>query len=261
MKDTLTASVLLIGDELLSGSIKDENLAHIAKTLEQRGIRVRESRIVPDIESEIVAAVNAMRARYDYVFTTGGVGPTHDDITSDSIAAAFGVKNVVQQPVFDLIEGYLHAKGKEFTLAAQRMAYAPEGAEIIHSKDSIVPGYRIENVYVMAGVPRIMQMMLGAIVETLPIGKPVISREVHANVSEGEIAADLEKIQLAHPEISLGSYPQDTNSQRSNYRVVFVVRGTDTDEISQVCTDILNACNAGSYEAICQDAICQDAIG
>ena len=255
MKNTYTAAVLLIGDELLSGSIQDENLAYIAKTLERRGIRVRETRTIPDLEDEIVAAVNALRSRYDYVFTTGGVGPTHDDITSDSIAAAFGVKNVVQKPVFDLIQSYLDSKGVEFTPAAQRMAFAPEGAEIIYSNDSIVPGYRIDNVYVMAGVPRIMQLMLQAIVETLQIGNQIISREVHANVSEGEIAAELEQIQNRHPEIALGSYPQDTDSKRSNYRVVFVVRGTEADEISTVCEEILSACKTGGYDAVGTDFV------
>ena len=250
MQDTYTAAVLLIGDELLSGSIQDENLAHISKTLEQRGIRVREVRVVPDEEHEIVNAVNPMRQRYDYVFTTGGVGPTHDDITSESIATAFGVKNVVQPPVFDLIQTYLDSKGAEFSPAAQRMAYAPEGAEIIYSKDSIIPGYRIGNVYVMAGVPRIMQLMLNAIVKTLKIGKAVVSQEVHANVSEGEIAAELEHIQNTHPDVAIGSYPQDINSTRSDYRVVFVIKGTDPDSINTVCDEILGACQAGGFEAV-----------
>jgi len=242
MKKTLTAAVLLIGDELLSGSIRDENLGHIATTLEQRGIRVRETRIVPDIEDEIVDAVNALRKRYDYVFTTGGVGPTHDDITSDSIAAAFGVKNIIQQPVFDLIKGYLDDKGIEFTAAAQRMAFAPEGAEMIYGANSMIPGYRVDNVFVMAGVPRIMKMMLSAIVETLQIGSTILSREVHADISEGEIAAALEEIQTANQNVDIGSYPQDTGSTRSDYRVVFVVRGTELDEIEQVCKSIYGAC-------------------
>ena len=242
MKKTLTAAVLLIGDELLSGSICDENLGHIATTLEQRGIRVRETRIVPDIEDDIVDAANALRKRYDYVFTTGGVGPTHDDITSDSIAAAFGVKNIIQQPVFDLIKGYLDGKGIEFTAAAQRMAFAPEGAEMIYGANSMIPGYRVDNVFVMAGVPRIMKMMLSAIVETLQIGSTILSREVHADISEGEIAAALEEIQTANQNVDIGSYPQDTGSTRSDYRVVFVVRGTELDEIEQVCKSIYGAC-------------------
>lgn len=242
MKNTLTAAVLLIGDELLSGSIRDENLGHIAKTLEKQGIRVRETRIVPDIELEIVDAVNALRQRYDYVFTTGGVGPTHDDITSDSIAGAFGVDNVVQQPVFDLIKGYLDQKGIEFTPAAQRMAFAPEGAELIYGDDSMIPGYRIDNVFVMAGVPRIMKLMLSAIVKTLKTGNAIISREVHADIGEGEIAASLERIQSANSQVDIGSYPQDSGSTRSDYRVVFVVRGTALDQIEQVCREIYSAC-------------------
>lgn len=250
MKNTQTAAVLLIGNELLSGSIEDKNLPYIAKSIEQKGIRVRETRIVPDIEIEIVEALNHLRAKFDYVFTTGGIGPTHDDITSDSVAKAFGVKNVVQQKVFDLIEGFLKIKGVEFTTAAQRMAYAPEGAEIIYTDQSIVPGYRIDNVYVMAGVPRIMRIMLDAIVERLDTGLAVLSSAVHANVSEGEIAAPLETIQLAHPEIDIGSYPQDSNSELSDYRVIFVVRGTDATEIDAVCEEILAACDRGKHKAV-----------
>ena len=252
MKNTLTAAVILIGDELLSGSIQDENLNHIAKTLEQYGIRVRESRVVPDDKTDIVMAVNALRSRHNYVFTTGGVGPTHDDITSDSIAAAFGVCNVVQQPVFDLIKGHLDKKGVEFTQAAQRMAYAPSGAEIIYADASIVPGYRIENVFVMAGVPRIMKLMLAAIVDTLDVGAAILSTEVHANVSEGEIASKLEQIQIAHPEVSIGSYPQDPDSTRSEYRVIFMVRGTDANQIGQVSEEILSACKELGQSAISQ---------
>lgn len=250
MQNTLSAAVLLIGNELLSGSIQDKNLAHIAITLEKRGIRVRETRIIPDIEQEIIDAINHLRNKYDYVFTTGGIGPTHDDITSDSIAKAFGVKNVVQQDVFDLIQGYLDAKGVEFTPAAQRMAYAPEGAEIMDATDSIVPGYRIGNVYVMAGVPRIMQIMLKGIIEQLETGSTILSEAIHANVGEGEIAAALETIQNQHPDIDIGSYPQDKNSTISDYRVIFVIRGTEQQEIQKVCEKILDACDKGGYEAV-----------
>lgn len=250
MKNTLSAAVLLIGNELLSGSIQDKNLAHIAVILEKRGIRVRETRIIPDIEDEIVDAVNHLRNKYDYVFTTGGIGPTHDDITSDSIAKAFGVENVLQQDVYDLIQGYLDAKGVEFTPETQRMAYAPQGAQIMEATDSIIPGYRIENVYVMAGVPRIMQIMLKGIVEQLKAGSIILSEAIHANVGEGEIAATLEAIQNQHSDIDIGSYPQDKNSTISDYRVIFVIRGTDADEVSKVCTKILNACNNSGFEAI-----------
>ncbi len=250
MQNTLTAAVILIGNELLSGSIEDQNLAHIAKTLEPKGIRVRETRIIPDIEQEIVDAVNALRSKYDYVFTTGGIGPTHDDITSDSIAAAFGVENVVQQEVFDVINAYLTSKGVEFTPAAQRMAYAPEGAEMIKTDQSIVPGYRKDNVFVMAGVPRIMRMMLDDILNYLQTGVAIYNQSVHANVGEGEIAAALEAIQTQHPNIDIGSYPQDKDSTISNYRVIFVVKGTDESEIASTCDEILTACHAGGYEAV-----------
>lgn len=249
MKQTLSAAVILIGDELLSGSIRDENLAHIAQTLENHGIRIRETRIVPDVEEEIVAAVNALRARYSYVFTTGGVGPTHDDITSDAVAKAFAVPNVVQQDVFALIKSHFDNKGIDFTPAAQRMAYAPQGAEILPSEHSIIPGYRIDNVFVMAGVPRIMRLMLTAIIGKLECGAPIISRLVHANVSEGEIAADLERIQNQHHDVDIGSYPQDPGSQRSRYRVIFSVRGTESATIEAVCAEIKAACETGGHEA------------
>lgn len=252
MKDTLTAAVLLIGDELLSGSIRDENLSHIAVCLEKRGIRIRETRIVPDIEEEIVFAVNQLREKYNYVFTTGGVGPTHDDITSDAIAAAFGVENIVQQEVFDLIQSHLDSRGVEFTPAAQRMAHAPQGAEIIKTERSIIPGYRVDNVFVMAGVPRIMKIMLEAIIDTLDTGEQILSSAVHANVSEGDIAETLEKIQSQHPAVDIGSYPQDPDSQRSNYKVIFSVRGTDQQEIDAVCEKILSDCRAADIDAVRQ---------
>ncbi len=249
MKNTLSAAVILIGNELLSGSIEDKNLAHIAKTLEIRGIRVRETRIIPDIEAEIVDAVNTLRAKHDYVFTTGGIGPTHDDITSDSIAAAFGVKNIVVQDVFDTIKSYLDSKGIEFTVAAQRMAHAPEGAEMIYADSSIIPGYRIGNVFVMAGVPRIMRIMLDGIIRHLKTGLAIHNAYVHANVGEGEIAASLEEIQHQHPNIDIGSYPQDKDSTISDYRVIFVVKGTEKSELEETCQQILDACEHGGYEA------------
>ncbi len=250
MQNTLSAAVILIGNELLSGSIQDLNLSHIAIRLEERGIRVRETRIVPDVEEDIVAAVNALRQRFQYVFTTGGIGPTHDDITSDAIARAFGVANVVQQPVFDSIKNYLDSKGVVFTPAAQRMACAPQGAEMIYAQQSIIPGYRIGNVYVMAGVPRIMRIMLDGILATLETGMAIVNQKVFANVSEGEIAAALEAIQQQHPDIDIGSYPQDKGSTITDYHVVFMVKGTDAADVNAACEQILAACHAGGFDAI-----------
>ena len=250
MNNTLSAAVLLIGDELLSGSIQDKNLTHIAITLEKRGIRICESRIVPDIEEEIVAALNALRSRYDYVFTTGGIGPTHDDITSQSVAKAFGVDNVIQQEVFERMQKYREAKGIEFTEEAMRMAYAPVGAEIIKSERTMIPGYRIDNVFVMAGVPSIMRAMLDAILDRLKTGDAVYSSSVHANVSEGDIAKALGVIQNKYDQVAIGSYPQEPDSTKSNYRVIFIVRGTDRKVINLVCDEILAACDAGGYDAV-----------
>ena len=249
MKNTLTAAVLLIGDELLSGSIQDENLSHIAITLEKRGIRVRETRIVPDIESEISEALNLLRQKYNYVFTTGGIGPTHDDITSDSIAKAFGVKNVVQQKVFDLIQDYLSSKNVEFTPAAQRMAYAPEGSEMIYTDQSVIPGYRIDNVFVMAGVPRIMRVMLDALISKLEIGEAILNSTIVANISEGQIASELELIQRRHQEVDIGSYPQERASVNADYNVKFVVRGTSNKEIQATCEEIIKAVTEKGYKA------------
>ncbi len=250
MKNTLSAAVILIGNELLSGSIQDKNLAHIAKELEVRGIRVRETRIIPDIENEIVDAITHLRNKFDYVFTTGGIGPTHDDITSDSIAAAFGVENVVQRHVFKQIENRFKEKGIPFTKAAQRMAYAPQGANIIETKHSIIPGYQIENVFVMAGVPSIMRLMLEGVIECLETGLQIHNIAIHANVGEGEIAAELETVQLRYPDIDIGSYPQDKNSEFSDYRVIFVFKGTDLSELEQARNSVFRACQKHGFEAI-----------
>ena len=250
MNNTLSAAVILIGNELLSGSIQDKNLAHIAKTLEHRGIRIRETRIIPDIEEEIIDAVNHLRQKFDYVFTTGGIGPTHDDITSDSIAAAFKVKNVVQEEVFNKIDQRFKEKNIPFTKAAQRMAYAPEGSEIIKTEHSIIPGYRIENVFVMAGVPSIMRLMLEGVVNYLDTGMQIHNLSIHANVGEGEIAESLEKIQASYPQIDIGSYPQDKNSEFSKYRVIFVFKGTDLDELSEARDKIMDILGSRDIEAM-----------
>ena len=250
MNNTLSAAVILIGNELLSGSIQDKNLAHIAKTLEHRGIRIRETRIIPDIEEEIIDAVNHLRQKFDYVFTTGGIGPTHDDITSDSIAAAFKVKNVVQEEVFNKIDQRFKEKNIPFTKAAQRMAYAPESSEIIKTEHSIIPGYRIENVFVMAGVPSIMRLMLEGVVNYLDTGMQIHNLSIHANVGEGEIAESLEKIQASYPQIDIGSYPQDKNSEFSKYRVIFVFKGTDLGELSEARDKVMTILESRNIEAM-----------
>jgi len=245
MKNVKTVGVCLIGNELLSGSVIDENLHHIAQLLKPRGVRVSETRIVPDIENEIIGAVNALRRRYDYVITTGGIGPTHDDITSDSIAAAFGVGNVINQEAFDTLKWHFDKKGIEFGNAAQRMAYTPEGASLIKNQASPAPGYRIDNVFVFAGVPSIMRSMLEAALPLFEASDPIISKSIHAKTMESVVAKELDAIQSLIPDIEIGSYPQPKSAP---YSVKFIIQGTQENLIDQACEQIGSACDRLNIE-------------
>src|ERR1700753_1904805 len=182
---TVTAAILVIGDEILSGRTKDRNIGYIAEYLTNMGVELREARVVPDIEAEIVAAVNALRARYTYVFTTGGIGPTHDDITADAIAKAFGVALRINAEAREMLEARWRQTGTEVNAARLRMARIPEGGSLIVNSVSAAPGFRIGNVHVMAGVPIIMKSMLESILPTLKTGRKVLSRAVPAQVGEG----------------------------------------------------------------------------
>ncbi|MFK7914263.1 MAG: competence/damage-inducible protein A [Pseudomonadales bacterium] len=230
---TITAAVLVIGNEILSGRTKDVNLNHLAVTLGGWGIAVREARVVPDIESEVVAAINALRARYQYVFTTGGIGPTHDDITAACVAAAFGVP-VVQHPE---IAERINAISARFTRAAGTMrsqllmARVPEGAGLIENPTGGPQGFFMENVYVMAGIPRVMQAMLSSLESELEHGAVVGSVSVSAYLGESRVAEALADIQDAHPDIDIGSYPF---SRDSRYGTSLVARGTDPKRLQQV---------------------------
>ncbi len=204
-RDTVTAAVLLIGDELLSGRTKDINLGHIAETLTGIAIEVREARFVADEEDDIVAALNALRERYDYVFTTGGIGPTHDDITADAVSRAFSLDiSVNDEAVRVMKERY---PDRELNEARLRMARTPAGATLIANPVSAAPGFNIGNVFVMAGVPRIMQAMLANIIPTLERGKPLLSRSIRVDTGEGNLAGPLKAIQDRYPGVSMGSYP------------------------------------------------------
>jgi molybdenum cofactor synthesis domain-containing protein len=224
----VTAAVLVIGDEILSGRTKDKNIGHIAEYLTNIGIELRQVRIVPDLTDEIVSAVNALRARYTYLFTTGGIGPTHDDITADSIAAAFGVSiDYDPRAVAMLSERFPPDQLNE---ARMRMARIPEGAELIANSVSKAPGFIIGNVIVMAGVPAIMQAMLDVVGPTLKTGTRILSDTVRAGLREGDIGTALGEIAAAHPQVSIGSYPfwsetgPDTN---------VVVRSRDAEKLLQ----------------------------
>jgi molybdenum cofactor synthesis domain-containing protein len=208
MADIVTAAMLVIGDEILSGRTKDRNIGHLADIMTAIGVDLSEVRIVPDVEDEIVAAVNALRQRYDYVFTSGGIGPTHDDITADAIAKAFAVPCEHDARALKLLEESYAKRGIEFTEARKRMARMPEGAEHIDNPVSVAPGFRIANVHVMAGVPSIFQAMLDNVVPTLRTGTKLLSATVECPFGEGLIGSALAEIQKAHPDTIIGSYPK-----------------------------------------------------
>jgi molybdenum cofactor synthesis domain-containing protein len=219
---TITAALIVIGEEILSGRTRDENIAYIAAYLTRIGILLREVRVVPDLEVEIVAAVNALRARFTYVFTTGGIGPTHDDVTTDAIAKAFGVAVVVDPEAVAAMRKRFSEE--ELTTARLRMARIPEGASLIDNAISRAPGYMIGNVIVMAGVPRIMQVMLDAVSPRLQKGRPMLARSVRVDAPEGDVAPGLAELQAAYPDVQIGSYPFFENKRLGTY---VVLRATD----------------------------------
>jgi len=226
-RETVTAALVVIGEEILSGRTKDENIAYIAAYLTRIGILLREVRVVADLEASIVAAVNELRPRFAYVFATGGIGPTHDDVTTDAIAKAFSVP-VVTDP------GAVAAMRKRFTpteltAARLRMARIPEGASLIDNAISRAPGFMIENVIVMAGVPRIMQVMLDAVSPRLAKGRPMLSRSVRLDVPEGDAAEGLGELQAAHPDVQIGSYPFFENKRLGTY---IVLRSVDEAKLA-----------------------------
>ncbi len=218
-----TACILIIGNEVLSGRTQDVNVKFLATRLGELGIPVREVRIIPDVADTIVGTLNEVRARFDHVFTTGGIGPTHDDITSECVAAAFGVPWEPHPEAWARMDRH-YAPG-EFNAARQRMATMPRGASLIENPISIAPGFTIGNVHVMAGVPRIMQAMFESLAPTLAGGAPIQSRAVHtARVPEGRIAEGLAAIQARHPDLDLGSYPY---YRKDASGVAIVAKGTD----------------------------------
>lgn len=229
-----TAALIVIGNEVLSGRTQDANIRFIATRLGALGIPLREVRVIPDDRETIVRTVNAMRAAFDDVFTTGGIGPTHDDITSECVAEAFGVPWEPHPRAWATMEASY--KPGEFNAARQRMATMPRGATLIENAVSKAPGFTIGNVHVMAGVPRIMQAMFDALAPTLTHGTPVVSRAVHGTgLLEGRIAAPLGAIQARYPEVDIGSYPYDRS--RGN-GVAVVAKGTDAAEAEAVIAEV-----------------------
>jgi molybdenum cofactor synthesis domain-containing protein len=224
-----TAAMLVIGDEILSGRTRDSNLHYIAGRLSAHGIELAEARIVPDKQDAIVAALRALSAAYDHVFTSGGIGPTHDDITADAVAVAFGVGIDIRDDAREILTEFVHARGNEVTPARLRMARIPDGAKLIDNPVSAAPGFTLRNVHVMAGVPKIFEAMLEGILPTITGGQPLLSQTLRVEMAEGDIAGPLAELAARHPNLSIGSYPY-------NHLGIFgsniVVRGQDGAEVN-----------------------------
>jgi molybdenum cofactor synthesis domain-containing protein len=241
-----TAALVVIGDEILSGRTQDKNVAQLASWLNVQGIRLAEVRVVPDVEAAIVEAVNALRTRNDYLFTTGGIGPTHDDITVDAIAAALGVPVVVHPKARAVLEAHYQARGG-LTDARLRMARVPEGADLIANKMSGAPGIRAGNVFILAGVPHIAAGMLDALTGTLEGGLPVLSHTVGAWVAESEIADLLRETEHAHPGVAIGSYPFFRDGLTG---ANFVVRATGQGLVDACVTALIDGLRAAGREPV-----------
>ena len=231
----VSAGFIIIGNEILSGRTQDANLQFLAKRLNQRGIRLLEARVVADVEDAIAVTVNEMRRKYTYVFTTGGIGPTHDDITIDSIAKAFDVPVVVHPEARATLEAHYKGLGQIFTDARVRMARAPDGASLIENPISKAPGIKIDNVYIMAGVPEIMRAQFDNVIDTLEGGIPVRSLTISCHLPESLIANALATIQENHTNTDVGSYPFYHGGQ---FGTSLVARGTDQAELNQIAHEI-----------------------
>lgn len=233
-QEEVTAAVLVIGDEILSGRTKDINIGFIAAHCTEIGIRLKEVRIVPDDEGAIIAAVNALREAYTYVFTTGGIGPTHDDITADSLARAFGISiDIDPRAVALLRERYAET---DLTPTRLRMARIPAGAELIENSVSKAPGFIIGNVIVMAGVPPIMQAMLLAVTPNLRTGAKLLSDTIRVQAPEGRVAIPLGECQRAFPDVAMGSYPF---FEEGRFGTNLVLRSTDTARLAEARADLV----------------------
>jgi molybdenum cofactor synthesis domain-containing protein len=242
-----TAGLVVIGDEILSGRTQDKNVAQVATWLNDQGIRLAEVRVVPDDQERIIDAVNALRASHDYLFTTGGIGPTHDDITVDSIAAAFGVPVVEHPEARRILEDYYAARGIELTEARLRMARVPQGAELIANPSSGAPGVKMGNVYILAGVPQIAASMLEALSGTLEGGRPMVSVTVGAYSAESEVADLLRETEAEHPGVAIGSYPFFKDGR---YGANFVIRSEDGAAARRCGEDLVRKLSQAGFETV-----------
>ena len=242
-----TAALAVIGDEILSGRTQDKNVAQLATWLNVQGIRLAEVRIVPDVTARIAETVNALRATHDYLFTTGGIGPTHDDITVDAIAEAFGVPVVVHPEARAILEDYYRDRPGGLNEARLRMARAPAGAELIPNPSSGAPGVKMGNVYILAGVPHIAASMMDALTGTLEGGRPVVSVTVGARAPESEVADLLRETEAAHPGVAIGSYPFFKDGR---YGANFVIRSEDAALVRETGEELSRRLSEAGFEPV-----------
>ena len=230
-----TSAILIIGNEILSGRTVDKNTSFIAKWLGELGISVEEVRVIPDKENVIINSVNELRKKYQYIFTTGGIGPTHDDITSESIAKAFGRKYDYNKEAYSILEKYY--ENSDFNEGRKKMARMPEGANLIYNKQGSAPAFYIDNVFVLPGIPSYVELMLPPLKDLLVKGKKIISISCDARVRESSIAVDLSNIQNKYPDVDIGSYPY---SKEEVFGTVLVMRSIDEEKIHKCKMEIEN---------------------
>ena len=241
----VNAAIIIIGNEILSGRTIDANTSTLAIWLNSLGVNLNEVRVIPDIEKKIVYTINELRKKFDYVFTTGGIGPTHDDITANSISKAFGVKYSIHPEAFKILESYY--KPGEFNKGRQRMAWTPSGARLILNPTSGAPGFIIENVFCLPGVPSILKSMLGGLKNEISGGKPILSHTINLRTVESEIAASLATVQKNNTEVEIGSYPF---FRQGKLGVSIVLRSIDQNKIDKSNSEILKFVKEKNIEVV-----------
>jgi len=241
----VNAAILIIGNEILSGRTQDTNTSTLATWLNSIGVKVDEVRVIPDIENKIIDTINMLRKNYDYVFTTGGIGPTHDDITAESISKAFGLKYEIHQEAFKILEAY-YKKG-EFNEGRQKMVWMPQNANLILNPTSGAPGFNVENVFCLPGVPSILKSMLGGLKNRIVGGEPILSKTISLRTVESEIAKSLTEVQENNQDVEIGSYPF---FQAGKLGVSIVIRSEDQSKIDSCNSQILKFVNEKSIEIV-----------
>ena len=244
-KTKVNAAILIIGNEILSGRTKDTNTSTIATWLNSIGVKVEEVRVIPDIEQKIIDTLNFFRKTYDYVFTTGGIGPTHDDITAQSVSKTFGLKYEIHKEAYKILEAYY--KAGEFNEGRQKMVWMPENANLILNPTSGAPGFNVDNVFCLPGVPSILKSMLGGLTNSIVGGEPILSLTISLRTIESEIANSLTKVQDDNKDVEIGSYPF---FQAGKLGVSIVIRSEDQSKIDSCNTQILNFVNEKKIEVV-----------